>query len=35
MPVTVAVDSEGNNIHKLGPAKWKDEIKRLNFKYID
>nr|MBQ5527411.1 fumarate hydratase C-terminal domain-containing protein [Succinivibrionaceae bacterium] len=35
MPVTVAVDSEGNNIHKIGPAKWKDEIQRLNFKYID
>lgn len=26
MPVTVAVDVEGNSIHTLGPAKWKDII---------
>ncbi len=26
MPVTVAVDSDGNSIHKSGPAKWKQRI---------
>ena len=26
MPVTVAVDSEGNNVHKLAPQHWKDKI---------
>ena len=26
MPVTVAVDSEGNNVHKLAPQLWKDKI---------
>ncbi len=26
MPVTVAVDSEGNSIHKSGPAEWKGII---------
>ena len=25
MPVTVAVDSEGNSVHKTGPAKWRRE----------
>ena len=28
MPVTVAVDSEGNNVHQLAPAHWKDKIAR-------
>jgi len=28
MPVTVAVDSEGNNVHTLAPAYWKDKIAR-------
>ena len=28
MPVTVAVDSEGNNVHKLAPALWKEKIAR-------
>ena len=28
MPVTVAVDSEGNNVHTLAPAHWKDKIAR-------
>ena len=23
MPVTVAVDTEGNSIHTTGPAKWR------------
>ena len=26
MPVTVAVDSEGTNVHALGPAQWKARI---------
>ena len=26
MPVTVAVDSEGTNVHKLAPAQWADRI---------
>jgi fumarate hydratase class I len=26
MPVTVAVDSQGNSIHKSGPAEWKNII---------
>ncbi|AKM11222.1 fumarate hydratase [Croceicoccus naphthovorans] len=26
MPVTVAVDSEGNNVHRLAPAFWRDKI---------
>jgi len=28
MPVTVAVDSEGNNVHTLAPAHWRDKIAR-------
>lgn len=28
MPVTVAVDSEGNNVHTLAPQHWKDKIAR-------
>jgi fumarate hydratase class I len=28
MPVTVAVDAEGNNVHTLAPAHWKDRIAR-------
>jgi fumarate hydratase class I len=26
MPVTVAVDSEGNNVHTIAPQVWKDKI---------
>ena len=26
MPVTVAVDSEGNNVHQLAPLAWKEKI---------
>jgi len=26
MPVTVAVDSEGNNVHQLAPLHWRDKI---------
>lgn len=32
MPVTVAVDSDGNNIHTLGPAIWKAKIADLDNK---
>lgn len=35
MPVTVAVDSQGNNIHLTGPAEWKEKIKEIDFKYIE
>jgi len=27
-PVTVAVDSEGNNVHQLAPLVWKEKIAR-------
>ena len=27
MPVTVAVDSEGESVHKTGPAIWREKIK--------
>ncbi|WMC12279.1 fumarate hydratase [Oceanimonas pelagia] len=30
MPVTVAVDSEGNNAHEAGPAIWKARIEELD-----
>jgi fumarate hydratase, class I len=26
MPVTVAVDSEGNNVHLIAPQVWKERI---------
>ncbi|UVK48721.1 fumarate hydratase (plasmid) [Mesorhizobium sp. AR07] len=29
MPVTMAVDVEGNSIHKSGPAEWRQRIARL------
>ena len=29
MPVTVAVDSSGNNVHETGPAEWKQRIRSL------
>ncbi|HDO1324764.1 TPA: fumarate hydratase [Aeromonas veronii] len=32
MPVTVAVDSEGNNIHETGPAYWSAKIAELDSK---
>jgi fumarate hydratase class I len=28
MPVTVAVDSEGSNVHRLAPLQWQDKIAR-------
>ena len=28
MPVTVAVDSRGNNVHTLAPAEWREKIAR-------
>ncbi|GIR50051.1 MAG: hypothetical protein CM15mP58_21480 [Burkholderiaceae bacterium] len=30
MPVTVAVDSEGNSIHDCGPKEWKVKIAELS-----
>lgn len=30
MPVTVAVDSQGNNVHTLAPARWKQKIAKEN-----
>ena len=29
MPVTVAVDASGNNVHESGPAEWKKRIREL------
>ena len=29
MPVTVAVDSNGNSIHKTGPAEWRAKIGKI------
>jgi len=29
MPVTVAVDSAGNNVHETGPREWKERIRSL------
>ena len=34
MPVTVAVDAQGNNIHAVGPKIWSEKIKEIGFKYI-
>jgi fumarate hydratase class I len=28
MPVTVAVDSGGDNVHTLAPAEWRERIRR-------
>jgi fumarate hydratase class I len=28
MPVTVAVDAMGNNVHETGPAVWQDNIRK-------
>ena len=30
MPVTVAVDSAGNNVHTLAPAEWRVKIAEEN-----
>ncbi|WP_017445031.1 fumarate hydratase [Gayadomonas joobiniege] len=35
MPVTVAVDSSGNNVHKTGPAIWRAKIEELDQKLTD
>lgn len=35
MPVTVAVDSQGNNIHEMGPAHWKAILQPVDVKTID
>ena len=29
MPVTVAVDSKGNAVHKSGPAEWRAKIGKI------
>ena len=29
MPVTVAVDASGNNVHESGPSEWRERIRRL------
>jgi fumarate hydratase class I len=29
MPVTVAVDSSGENVHEIGPSEWKERIRAL------
>ncbi len=29
MPVTVAVDAAGNNVHETGPREWQERIRRL------
>jgi fumarate hydratase class I len=28
MPVTVAVDANGQSIHEIGPARWKSRLNR-------
>ena len=35
MPVTVAVDSLGNNIHETGPAHWKAILQPVDVKTVD
>lgn len=34
MPVAVAVDAQGNNIHAVGPSIWSRKIEEIGFKYI-
>ena len=29
MPVTVAVDATGENVHERGPAEWREKIRAL------
>jgi fumarate hydratase class I len=29
MPVTVAVDAAGNNVHESGPKEWQERIRAL------
>ena len=29
MPVTVAVDAAGSNVHETGPREWKERIRQL------
>jgi fumarate hydratase class I len=29
MPVTVAVDAAGSNVHETGPREWKEKIRHL------
>lgn len=32
MPVTVAVDSNGNSVHESGPREWRSKIGRIPVK---
>ncbi len=34
MPVTVAVDTQGNSVHEIGPAKWKGKIAGIPVKVV-
>jgi fumarate hydratase class I len=29
MPVTVAVDAAGNNVHETGPREWQEKLRAL------
>jgi|UniRef100_UPI0037BFF5A2 fumarate hydratase class I len=29
MPVTVAVDAAGSNVHETGPREWREKIRQL------
>jgi fumarate hydratase class I len=29
MPVTVAVDAAGSNVHETGPREWQEKIRHL------
>ena len=35
MPVMVAVDSEGSNVHVNGPEEWRKKIQNIDFKYLE
>ena len=35
MPVTVAVDCHGNNIHETGPAHWKATLQAVEVKTVE
>jgi fumarate hydratase class I len=35
MPVTVAVDTNGNSVHKIGPAEWRSRIAGISVKVVN
>ena len=35
VPVMVAVDSEGSNVHVNGPEEWRKKIQNIDFKYLE